>query len=218
MEPTNRTKVKRIPKRGHYDLETICSILDEEFVCHMGFVHNGYPVVIPTLYGRMGNYLLVHGASTSRMLGELKKEVDICLTVTITDGLVLARSGFNHSANYRSVVVFGKAELIEDKEEKDAALKAVSDHILQGRWEEVRPTKDNELKATHVFKIPIEEASAKIRTGDPVDDKADYELDVWAGVLPIKKVYGTPIPDPLNKEGIEVSESVKRFYTGISDS
>ncbi|MFK7904746.1 MAG: pyridoxamine 5'-phosphate oxidase family protein [Chitinophagales bacterium] len=184
----------------------------------MGFVHKGYRVVIPTLYGRMGNYLLVHGASTSRMLGELKKEVDICLTVTITDGLVLARSGFNHSANYRSVVVFGKAQLIEGKDEKDAALKAVSDHILQGRWEEVRPTKDNELKATHVFKIPIDEASAKIRTGDPVDDKADYELDVWAGVLPIKKVYGKPIPDPLNKEGIEVSESVKQFYTRIGDS
>ncbi|MEZ4887928.1 MAG: pyridoxamine 5'-phosphate oxidase family protein [Chitinophagales bacterium] len=211
MNITDRTKVKRIPKRGQYDLETIYSILDAEFVCHIGFVHQGYPVVIPTLYGRKDDYLLVHGAATSRMLSELKKEVDICLTVTITDGLVLARSGFHHSANYRSVVVFGKAQLIENKAEKEAALKAVSDHIIVGRWEEVRPTKDNELKATHVFKIPIEEASAKIRTGGPADDKEDYELDVWAGVLPIKKVYQTPISDPLNKEGIEMSESVRQF-------
>ncbi len=211
MNITDRTKVKRIPKRGHYDLETIYSILDDEFVCHIGFVHHGSPVVIPTLYGRKDNYLLIHGASTSRMLGELNKELDICLTVTLTDGLVLARSGFHHSANYRSVVVFGKAQLIEDKAEKEAALKAVSDHIIAGRWEEVRPTKDNELKATHVFKIPIDEASAKIRTGGPADDKEDYELDIWAGVVPIKKVYQTPIPDPLNKEGVEMSESVKRF-------
>lgn len=208
---TQKTKVKRLPKRGHYDLETIYSILDDEFVCHVGFVHHGSPVVIPTLYGRKDNHLLIHGASTSRMLGELSKEVEICVTVTITDGLVLARSGFHHSANYRSVVVFGKAQLIEDKEEKEAALKAVSDHIIAGRWEEVRLTKDKELKATHVFKIPIEEASAKIRTGGPNDDKEDYELDIWAGVVPIKKVYQTPIPDPLNKEGVEMSESVKQL-------
>ncbi len=210
----NRTKVKRIPKRGHYDKATIYSILDDEFVCHIGFVHEGYPVVIPTLYGRMGNYLLIHGATTSRMLVDLKKEANICITVTITDGLVLARSSFHHSANYRSVVLFGKAELIEDKAEKEAALKAVSDHIIGGRWEEVRPIKDKELKATSVFKIPIEEASAKIRTGDPDDEKDDYALPIWAGVVPIRRVYQEPIPDPLNLEGVEMSQSVKQLIEG----
>lgn len=204
----NKTKVKRIPKRGHYDFETIASILDADYVCQVAFVHEGYPVVIPTIYGRKGNHLYFHGATTSRMLVDLQKGIDISVNVTLVDGIVLARSSFHHSLNYRSVVVFGKASLVSDPEEKAAALEVVSEQIIPGRWDEVRPVKDKELKATSVLKISLEEASAKIRTGGPKDEKEDYDLDIWAGVLPIRKVYDAPIPDEDRKKDEPVPASV----------
>jgi len=208
---TKKTKVKRIPKRGHYDFETIAQILDEDFICQVAFVHEGYPVVIPTIYGREGKYLYFHGASTSRMLVNMEQGFEVSVNVTLVDGLVLARSGFNHSLNYRSVVVFGKAILVTDDAEKEAALEVVSEQIIPDRWKELRPIKAKELKATSVLKLSLEEASAKIRTGKPVDDKEDYALDVWAGVLPIEKRYGAPIPDPDRHKDEPLPDSVKNL-------
>ncbi|MCG8330239.1 MAG: pyridoxamine 5'-phosphate oxidase family protein [Chitinophagales bacterium] len=208
---TNKTKVKRIPRRGHYDPETIYAILDKEFVCNIGFIHEGYPVVIPTLYGRDGNHLYIHGSIASRMMKNLSEGIDLCLTVSRFNGLVLARSSFHHSMNYESVVLFGKAVEVTDREEKIHGFKMVSDHIIDGRWEEVRPIQDNELKATMLLKIPIEEASAKIRAEGVKDDKEDYELDIWAGIIPCKTSWESPIPDELMREGIAVPPSVGQF-------
>jgi len=205
---TDKTKVKRIPKRGHYDLATIAGILDADFICQIGFVHEGYPVVIPTIYGRKDNELYLHGANTSRMLVDLQQGIDLSLNVTLVDGIVLARSGFHHSLNYRSVVVFGKAVLVESAVEKTAALEVISEQILKGRWAEVRPVKEKELKATTVLKISLDEASAKIRQGGPVDEKEDYDLDIWAGVLPITRQYGTPLPDENRTRELPLPASV----------
>ena len=207
---TDKTKVKRAPQRGHYDKETIYSILDNDFVCQIGFVYDGYPVVIPTIYGRKGNYLYFHGASVSRMLVTMEEGVPVSLNVTRTDGIVLARSAFHHSLNYHSVTVFGTAVLVEDEEERWNALKIISDQVLVDRWEEVREPNAKEMKATKVLKLEITEASAKIRTGPPKDDKEDYDLDIWAGVLPIEKQFGKPIADPELKQGLELPDSVKR--------
>ncbi len=212
---TDKTKVKRSPKRGHYNRATIDQVLDNSYVCHIGFVHEGYPVVIPTLYGRKGDQVFIHGSNASRMMKDLSEGINLCLTVTKVNGLVLARSAFHHSMNYESVVLFGKATLIEDEEEKMEALKAVSDNILPGRWEESRLPSEKEMKATRVLKIPIEEASAKIRTGPPVDDKEDYKLDIWAGVVPIHQVYGNPIADELLKEGVPLAKSVEGLNFGM---
>ena len=209
---TRKTKVIRLPKRGHYDKETIYRILDNSFLCHVGFNHDNYPVVIPTLYGRLDDVVYIHGSSASRMLRDLSKGIDVCLTITKVHGLVLARSAFNHSMNYESVVLFGKAELIEDNDEKMEALKCISDNVLMGRWEEARLPTPKEMKATKVLKVPIDEASAKIRTGPPVDDKADYELDIWAGVVPIRQVFDQPIADELLKEGVLLAKSVEQFF------
>lgn len=206
----SRNKVKRIPKRGHYDRETVYKILDAGFLCHIGFVVDGQAYVIPTSYGRKGDTLYLHGASTSRMMVNLAKGIPVCITVTHFDGLVLARSAFHHSMNYRSAVVFGTAHLVEG-EEKEEGLRIVSEQILKGRWEESRGPKANELKATTVLRMDIETASAKIRTGGPGDDKPDYELPIWAGVVPAKIVYGEPEEDPLLKEGISISESLKEL-------
>jgi len=206
-----KIKVKRVPKRGVYDKETIYRILDKDFVCHIGFIHQDIPVVIPTLYGRHMNDLYIHGSMASRMMKTMKEGVDISVCVTQVNGLVLARSAFHHSANYESVVIFGKATLVEGKDQKMAALEHVSEHIIKGRWEEARKPSDKELKATMVLKLPIEEASAKIRTGDPVDDKADYALDIWAGVIPFSKKIHKPIADPKLKEGIEIAESAINY-------
>jgi nitroimidazol reductase NimA-like FMN-containing flavoprotein (pyridoxamine 5'-phosphate oxidase superfamily) len=208
---TEKTKVRRIPKRGHYDFETIAQILDADFLCQVAFVHEGYPVVIPTIYGREDDYLYLHGATTSRMLVDLQKGIELSLNVTLVDGIVLARSGFHHSLNYRSVVVFGQATLVETPEEKERALEVISEQIIEGRWSEVRPVKAKELKATTVLKIRLQEASAKIRTGGPADEKEDYDLDIWAGVLPIKKVYGDPIPDENRKKELPLPKSVLRI-------
>jgi uncharacterized protein len=195
-EPTKRTQVMRLPKRADYSEATIYSILDAGFLCHVGFVVDGQPFVIPTGYGRRSSTLYVHGSAASRMLRTLTGGVEVCVTVTLLDGLVLARSAFHHSMNYRSVVLFGTATLIESAEEKTAALRAISEQIVPGRWDDVRWPTDQELKATRVLSLPISEASAKVRTGPPLDDEEDYALDTWAGVLPLSINPGTPIPDP----------------------
>jgi nitroimidazol reductase NimA-like FMN-containing flavoprotein (pyridoxamine 5'-phosphate oxidase superfamily) len=210
MQKSNRSKIKRVPKRAHYDEITIHTILDAGKICHIGFIHNGRPVVIPTIYGRSGNVLYIHGATVSRLITELSKSIDIALSVAHVDGLVLARSAFHHSMNYRSVVLFGTAILVENHE-KSMALKAISDHMIPGRWEEVRLPNEKELKATSVLKITIDEGSAKVRTGDPVDDEEDYDLDVWAGVLPFKNTALPLIPDARLKPGVNEPESVARF-------
>jgi len=208
---TKRTKVKRLPARGAYDRETIYAILDEAFICHVGFVIEGQPYVIPTGYARIGNDLYIHGSSASRMLRNLSKGVDICVTVTLVDGLVLARSAFHHSINYRSVVVLGKAKLVEDADEKYKALEAFTEHIIPGRWPEIRWPNELELKATSVLKLPIEEASAKVRTGDPKDDDEDYAMDIWAGVIPLVGSTADPVPDSKLRDGIPVPAHVSGY-------
>jgi nitroimidazol reductase NimA-like FMN-containing flavoprotein (pyridoxamine 5'-phosphate oxidase superfamily) len=193
---TDRTKLKRLPKRGHFDRETVYSILDEGFICHVGFTVDGQPFVIPTGYARAGDKLYIHGSQASRMLRSLAGEIDACATVTIVDGLVLARSAFHHSMNYRSVLILGRASLVDDPVEKYDALLALSEHIVRGRWADVREPTEQEMVQTTVLKLPIEEASAKIRTGPPLDDEEDYALPIWAGVVPLKLVAGEPVKDP----------------------
>jgi uncharacterized protein len=178
-------RVKREPQRGVYDRETIDAILDEALVCHLGFAVDGQPYVIPTLHARIGDLLYVHGSAASRMLRHAASDARICVTVTLLDGLVLARSVFNHSIDYRSVVVLGTPTLVEDVGEKREALHAFTDHIAPGRWEEARQPTDQELKATWILSVPLDEASAKIRTGPPEDEPEDLDLPVWAGVVPI---------------------------------
>lgn len=213
MNKTNKTKVKRAPKRGHYDEETIFQVLDGGQIAHVGFIHHDHPVVIPTIYGRSGNKLYIHGATVSRLIVELEKGIDISLSIAHVDGLVLARSAFHHSMNYRSVVVFGKAQLVGD-EEKNTALKVISDHLIPGRWEEVREPNNKELKATKVLEISIDEASAKIRTGGPIDDDEDYDLNIWAGEIPLEHRASAPISDIKLKEGINVPDSVLSYVEG----
>jgi len=193
--PTPRTRVVRESDRGVYDRDTINRILDEGFLCHVGFLADGQPFVIPTSYGRNGNVLYVHGSAASRMLRNLDRGIPVCITVTLLDGLVLARSVFNHSMNYRSVVILGTATLIDNPEEKLAALLALSEHILPGRWDDSRQPNEKELKATAVLRIPIEEFSAKVRVGPPIDDEPDYTFPTWAGVIPLQMTVGTPIRD-----------------------
>ncbi len=194
IEMTDRTRVRRLPKRGHYDRETIHAILDEALICHVGFIVDGAPVVIPTIHWREGDTLYVHGSAASRMLRSLKGGVEACVTVTLLDGLVLARSAFHHSMNYRSVVVFGKAREVTG-EEKGSALEGLVEHVVRGRSRDIRPPNEIELKQTLVLALPLEEASAKIRTGGPVDDEEDYAMPIWAGVVPLKLTPGEPIAD-----------------------
>src|ERR1044072_5882476 len=201
---TDRTKLKRLPKRGHFDRETVYGILDEGFICHVGFAPEGQPVVIPTGYARDGDKLYIHGSQASRMLRTLSGGVDACVTVTIIDGLVLARSAFHHSMDYRSVVIFVRAMLVEDREEKMAALLALSEHFVRGRWADVREPTEQELIQTTVLSLPLTEASATIWTGPPLDDEEDNAMMVWAGVVLFKLVAGEPINDPRLPEGIEV--------------
>ena len=205
---TDRSKVKRIPKRGAYDAAAINSILDKEFICQIGFVHKEHPVVIPTIYGRKNDTLYFHGANVSRMLQSLEGGINLSLNVTRTNALVLARSAFHHSLNYESVTLFGRAELVIDEVEKIEALRIISDQILKDRWEEVRQPNQKELNVTKVLKFSISEGSAKIRNEGVGDDKVDYELDIWAGLVPIERTYGTPISDPLLKKDISISQSV----------
>ena len=193
--PTPRTRVVREAHRGVYDRETAYRILDEGFLCHVGFVADGQPFVIPTSYGRKDASLYIHGSAASRMLRQMKDGVPVCVTVTLLDGLVLARSVFNHSMNYRSVVVLGKATLVDDAEEKIEALRLLSEHILPGRWADARQPNERELKQTSVLRVRIEEFSAKVRVGPPIDDEEDYSFPIWAGVVPLEMSAGTPIDD-----------------------
>ena len=211
LSQTDRTKLKRLPKRGHFDRETVYGILDEGFICHVGFAPEGQPFVIPTGYARVDDKLYIHGSQASRMLRTLAGGLDACVTVTIIDGLVLARSAFHHSMNYRSVVIFGHATLVEDREEKYKALVALSEHIIRGRWAEIREPTENEMIMTTVLELPLVEASAKIRTGPPLDDEEDYAMDVWAGVIPLKLEAGEPIKDPRLPDGIEVPEYAREY-------
>lgn len=200
---TQRTTLKRLPKRGVYDRELVYRILDEGFICHVSFAVDGQPFVIPTGYARVGDQLYIHGSQASRMLRTLSSGIDVCVAVTLIDGLVLARSAFHHSVNYRSVVIFGRASIVEEREAKLAALFAFSEHVIPGRWDDVREPTEQELKATTVLALRLEEVSAKVRTGPPIDDEADYALKIWAGVLPLQLVAGAPIKDPRLPEGIE---------------
>jgi len=193
--PTPRTRVVREPQRAVYDRDAVNQILDEAFLCHVGFVADGQPYVIPTSYGRDGDVLYIHGSAASRMLRNLDQGVPVCITVTLLDGLVLARSVFNHSMNYRSVVILGRATLVADPAEKLVALRALSEHILPHRWNDSRQPNEKELKATSVLRLPISEFSAKVRVGPPVDDEEDYSFPTWAGVIPLEMKPGAPIRD-----------------------
>ncbi|HEX8618649.1 MAG TPA: pyridoxamine 5'-phosphate oxidase family protein [Thermoanaerobaculia bacterium] len=206
---SDRTRVRRLPNRGQYDAATIHAILDEALICHAGFVVDGVPVVIPTIHWRDGDTLYVHGSAASRMLRTMKNGVDACVTVTLLDGLVLARSAFHHSMNYRSVVVFGKAREVVEEAEKVRALETLVEHVIRGRSKEIRGPNEKELRQTLVLAMPLDESSAKIRTGPPSDDEEDYALPVWAGVLPLRLTPGEAIPD----EGVTaaVPEYVKTY-------
>lgn len=211
LNKTERTKVKRLPARGAYDRETIYSIIDAGFICHVGFAVEGQPYVIPTGYARMGDHLYIHGSSASRMLRNLAMGVDVCVTVTLVDGLVLARSAFHHSINYRSVVVLGKAELVDDADEKYKALEAFTEYVIPGRWPEIRWPNELELKATSVLRLPLDEASAKVRTGGPKDDEEDYSMEVWAGVLPLRTIADAPVADDRLPEETQVPSHVSNY-------
>ena len=204
--PTPRTRVVREPERGAYDRETAYRILDEGFICHIGFVVDGQPFVIPTSYARSGGNLYIHGSAASRMLRNLDKGIPVCITVTLLDGLVLARSIFNHSMNYRSVVVLGTASVVRDREEKLAALRALAEHILRGRWADSRQPNEKELQATFALRVAIEEFSAKVRQGPPIDDEEDYSFKTWAGVVPLETMARTPIRDERCSPEIPVPE------------
>jgi len=208
---SERTTLKRLPKRGVFEREKVYRILDEGFVCHVGFVVEGRPFVIPTAYGRVGDSLFIHGSAASRMLRTLAGNVEICVTVTLIDGLVLARSAFHHSMNYRSVVIFGRASVVQETAEKLEALRAFSEHVIRQRWNDVREPNENELKATVVLRLPLIEVSAKIRTGPPLDDEPDYELPTWAGEVPLRLVAQTPIPDPRLPQGVKVPSYIRSY-------
>ncbi len=209
--PTPRTQVIREPERGVYDRQAAYQILDEGFLCHVGFAVEGQTYVIPTSYGRKGDELFIHGSAASRMLRRLDEGIAVCVTATLLDGLVLARSLFNHSMNYRSVVVLGTAVAVKDPAEKLAALQVLSEHILPGRWDEGRQPNDKEMKATLVMRVPIEEFSAKVRQGPAVDDEPDYTFPVWAGVLPLKTVADLPIPDARLDPGIPLPAYLESY-------
>ncbi len=209
--PTDRSRAKRLHQRAAYDRESIYPILDAGVVCHVGYSIDGQPYVTPTCYWREGDRLYWHGSSASRMLRQVKTGIPACLTVTHFDGLVLARSGFHSSINYRCVMAFGSAAEVSEKAEKSAALEAFVERLTPGRWAELRPMNDQELKATTVVAMEIEEASAKTRTGQPADDEEDYTLDVWAGVVPIRQITGTAEPDPKLKPGISQPSYLDHF-------
>ena len=208
---TERTQLKRHPERGQFERERVYEILDEGLVCHVGFVAHGKPYVIPTGYVRLGDNLYFHGAVASRMMNALGEGADVCVTVTLLDGLVLARSAFSHSMNYRSVVVFGRARLVEDAREKLEALRAFTEHVVPGRWNVARRPNREELNETKVLALALDEASAKVRTGPPIDKEEDYELPVWAGVIPLRLAAGEAVSDPRLKAGIETPDYVRDY-------
>jgi len=206
-----RTRVTREPQRGVYDRETIYKILDEGLVCHVGFTADDQTFVIPTMYARVGDAIYFHGSAASRMLRRVGEGVNVCVTVTLLDGLVLARSVFNHSMNYRSVVALGAATLVDSPTEKLEALRAFTEKILPGRWNDARQPNEQELKSTSILRLPLTEASAKVRVGPPLDDDADYSLRVWAGVVPLRLVAEAPIPDEKCVPSIPVPAYAARY-------
>jgi len=208
---TERTRIVREPQRANYDRTTIYKILDEGFICHVGFSVDGQPYVIPTMFARIGDAIYFHGSAASRMLRNVSAGVPVCVTVTLVDGLVLARSVFNHSMNYRSVVALGKATLVDAGAEKMDALRGFTEKILPGRWDEARQPNEKELKATSILRLPLTEVSAKVRVGPPEDDAEDYALRIWAGVLPMELKAGEPIRDERCDEGIAVPGYVARY-------
>jgi len=208
----NKIRVKRVANRGHYDQVTIHSILDKEFVCQVSFVYDGYPIIIPTLYGRDGNTLYLHGSVKSRMMKSLREGGPVCISVTRVNGYVLARSVFHHSANYESVVLFGTAREVVNESDKLHAMEVVTEQVLKGRWQEARQPNPKEIDVTMIVAFDIEEGSAKIRTGGPKDDKEDYALDIWAGVVPIEKTYLPPIADPDRLKDEAIPDSVKQLF------
>lgn len=216
MNLTKRSELRRIPDRGSHDWETINQILDAGFLASVGFCVDGQPFVIPTLYGRDGEKLYLHGSAVSRTLQELETGIPTCVTVTLVDGLVLSRSAFDHSMNYRSVVAFGTARKIVDPEQKVKSLRVISEHLIAGRWAEVRGPSDKELKATTVLEFSIEEASSKVRSGPPLDDESDYGLPVWAGVLPLEIRSRLPIPDSKSIKDVTLPDYVRRFDARIN--
>jgi nitroimidazol reductase NimA-like FMN-containing flavoprotein (pyridoxamine 5'-phosphate oxidase superfamily) len=205
---TERTKVRRQPKRANYDRALVDAILDEALTCHVGFAIRGRPWVVPTIHARIDDRLYLHGAVSNHMLRALAGGIEACVTVTLIDGLVLARSAFHHSMNYRSVMVFGKATLVADGPEKLAAFDALVEHVVPGRTADARPPSDDEIRKTSVLVLPIDEASAKVRTGGPIDEPDDIALDVWAGQLPLTTTYGTPIAEP------DTNGSLPAYVTG----
>lgn len=213
--PSKRVQVKRAAERGHYDRTTIDAILDEALICHVGIVAaEGHPVVIPVIHARDGDTLYMHGSPASRLLRTMKPGAEICLTATLLDGIVVARSAFHHSMNYRSVVVVGTARIVDDPAEKLAALELVTDHVIPGRWADCRPVTEKEIKGTLVAALSLDEASAKIRTGGPVDDEEDYELPIWAGVIPLELTPGALISDERLLEGVAQPTNVSDYARG----
>ena len=201
--PTERTRVRRVPQRGQYERETVHAILDEALICHVGFVHDGAPVVIPTLHARVDDRLYIHGSAASRTLSTLEKGLPVCVTATLVDGLVLARSAFHHSVNYRSAMVFGEAHAVKPEHEREKALELFTNKLVPGRWADVRPPSRQELKGTKVLRLALDEASAKVRTGPPIDDDEDYDLPIWAGVLSLSTQVAQPQPDPRLDPAVE---------------
>jgi uncharacterized protein len=211
LQPTERTRLKRMPQRGSYDREIVYQIIDNALFCHVGFVHNGAPFVVPTLHVRIGERLYLHGSAASRMLRTAAGGIPLCVTVTHVDGLILARSAFHHSINYRSAVILGVAEEVTEPEAKLGALHALVEHVLPGRWQDARPPHPRELAATSVLSLPITEASAKVRTGGPSEEAEDYALPVWAGVIPLKMATGAAVADQRLVGGVEVPEYVANY-------
>ena len=209
--PTERTALKRLPERASYDREVVYKILDEGFVCHVGLVIDGQPFVIPTAYGRVGDNLYIHGSAASRTLRATGGGIPVCVTVTLVDGLVLARSAFHHSINYRSVVILGAATMVEAAEEKMTALRAFTEHVIPGRWDDVREPSELELKGTSVLALPLVEVSAKVRTGPPKDDEEDMAIPVWAGELPLRIMAGSPVDDPQLSAGFSPPVYVTQY-------
>lgn len=211
FKKSTKTRINRLPKRGHYDRETIYAILDEALICHVGFVEDGQPYVIPINFARMDDKIILHGAKASRLLKHIEAGHPVCVEATIVDGLVLARSVFHHSVNYRSVVLFGTGHAIEEEQEKMAALEAVTEHLIPGRWKEARLPNPNEMKATRVVAIQIDEASAKVRVGPPVDEEEDYALPVWAGLLPLQETPVAPVRDELQSQDVVLPEYIAKY-------
>lgn len=211
FEQTKRNRVTRLPERAKYDEHTIFGIIDEALICHIGFVVDGKPFVIPSIHARDGNRLLLHGSSASRALKHFKEGHDLCVTITLLDGLVLARSVFHHSMNYRSVVFFGNGRIVEERDQKMHGLKVLTEHLVPGRWEDARLPSEQELNATTLISMSIDEGTAKIRTGHPGDDDADYDLPVWAGVIPMRQQTLPPIDDERLTEGIAVPDYVVNY-------